>query len=144
VNTRTGLPVDIRIREAIIRAFHDEKRTYSQIAALLGIGEATVSRVLRLHRETAGVAPRPRGGGNRSPIHGRIADLLERIVSRMPDATVVELTAALSKAADIDTSRASVQRALARLGYSRKKRPSLPSSGTRPSGRRTGASTARG
>lgn len=143
MTARTGLPVDIRVREAIVRAFHNEGRSYADIAALLGVGEATVSRVLRLHRETAGVAPRPRGGGNRSPIHGRIAKLLEQILTKMPDATVVELTAALCRAADIETSRASVQRALARLGYSRKKSPSSPASATRRSARRTAASSAR-
>lgn len=142
MTARTGLPVDIRVREAIVRLY-DERRTYAEIADLLAVGEATVSRVLRLHRETNALTPRPKGGGNRSPIHGRIATLLETILSKMPDATVIELTAALTKAADIETSRASVQRALARLGYSRKKRPSSQSSATRPSGKSTGASTAR-
>lgn len=142
MTARTGLPVDIGIREAIVR-LHGDGRTYAEIANLLAVGEATVSRILRLHRETDAVTPRPKGGGNRSPIHGRIANLLEKILKKTPDATVVELTAALSKAADIETSRASVQRALERLGYSRKKRPSSRSSATRPSGKRIVASTAR-
>ncbi|MGO8971691.1 MAG: helix-turn-helix domain-containing protein, partial [Myxococcaceae bacterium] len=33
--------------------------TYVKIAAVLGIGEATVSRVLRLYRETGSVKRRP-------------------------------------------------------------------------------------
>jgi predicted transcriptional regulator len=41
-----------QVREAIVRAFHDRKLSYGEIAELLAVGEATVSRVLRRHRET--------------------------------------------------------------------------------------------
>src|SRR5271170_7199559 len=110
---------EIRVREAIVRAWHEEKLTYAAIASLLGIGEATVSRVLRLHRETASVAPRAHGGGNWSPIRGEVAQALERLVAELPDATLDELTDALTKSVDVTTSRAAVLRALQRLGYSR-------------------------
>ena len=108
-----------------------EGRTYQETAALLGIGRATVNRILRLHRETRSVEPRPRGGGNFSPLHGELAELLIAIVDAMPDATVAELTAALVERSGTSTSRSGVQRALGRLGFSRKKSPSSPSSGTR-------------
>ena len=58
---------------------------------MLEIGEATVNRTLRLKRETGDVERRPRGGGNRSLIHDRIAQLLTAIVQDMPDATVAEI-----------------------------------------------------
>src|SRR2546425_1523781 len=115
------MAIPIRLREAIIRA-REQRFTYEQIAGTLGVGRATVSRVLRLHRETGGVAPRPAGGGWRSPIHGRIANLLRAIVRELPDATVAELTDALMERGEQRTSRSAVQRALLRLGYSRKKR----------------------
>ena len=136
--------VDVRVREAIVRAWHDEHFTYRQIASLLGVGEATVSRVLRLHRETASVAPRARGGGNRSPLREEVLDILERIVAELPDATLDELTEALMMKVDIDTSRSSVMRALHRLGFSRKKRLSLSSSETAPSDAHTDDRSARG
>jgi transposase len=135
---------DIRVREAIVRAWHVEGLTYAAIASLLGVGEATVSRVLRRYRETASVTPREHGGGNRSPIHGEVAAALERLVAELPDATLDELTEALMKTTPVTTSRAAVLRALQRLGYSRKKRPSPPSSATRPSAKPTGARTAHG
>jgi transposase len=109
-----------KLRAAILRA-RDRGLTYAETADLLQIGEATVSRVLRLHRETGSITPRPISGGNRSPIHGPVADLLRRIVGEMPDATVEELTDVLIRRAKIDTSRSGVMRALHRLGYSRKK-----------------------
>lgn len=110
---------------------------------MLGIGRATVNRILRLKRESGDVERRPRGGGVTSPIHGKLAKLLESIVTDMPDATVVELTNALIERGGITTSRSSVQRALGRLGFSRKKSPSWQPSATRLSTGKDAASTAR-
>lgn len=135
---------DARLRKAIVRAWHEEGLTYAQIAKRFEVGEATVNRILRLHRETGSVAPRPRGGGNRSPLHDEMAALLKRIVEELPDATIQELTDALLKRADIETSRSSVQRAMQRLGFSRKKRPSPRSSATHLSGARTAVRSANG
>jgi transposase len=131
-------PIPTRLREAIIRARADGLY-YGEVAKLLGVGYATVNRVLRLHRETASVTPRPAGGGNFSPLHGKVAELLKAIVREMPDATVAELTEALMARSNISTSRSGVQRALARLGYSRKKSRSLPWSATRQSTERDAA-----
>lgn len=125
----TGHPMDKRVREAIVRA-RKKALSYEEIAELLGVGRATVSRTLRLERETGGVQPRPRGGGNPSLIRDEVAALLEKLVTKTPDATVLELTIELCAQAKIEVSRASVQRALTRLGYTRKKRRSLRPSAT--------------
>jgi len=119
------------LRETIIRAFHERGLSYEEIASLLAIGRATVSRVLRRHRETGSVAPRPRGGGNVSPIHGKVAEHLVALITRQPDLSVPELVVKLQQRTGIRTSRSSVLRALHRLGYTRKKRASWQSSATR-------------
>jgi transposase len=134
------LPTQVRLAIVSLR---DAGREYAEIASLLGIGEASVSRVLRRYRESGTVERRSRGGGLRSPIHGRIAELLQAVVGELPDATLDELTAALMQRAQIDTSRAAVVRALARLGFTRKKSRSSQSSGTRPSTRSGGNSSPR-
>ena len=113
------------VREAIVRA-NEQQLSYERIAELLGVGRATVNRTLRLYRETGDVEPRPSGGGNFSVFHDKVAELLLAIVESMPDASVRELTAAFERQSKLSTSRASVGRALRRLGYSRKKRPSVP------------------
>ncbi len=112
----------LAIRRAIVRG-QKQGRTYKEIAALLDVGEATVSRILRLHRERGSVRRRPIRGGRLSPIRGQVARLLGFILKDMPDATVLELTAALMSRTELKTSRSAVQRALHRLGYSRKKSP---------------------
>jgi transposase len=108
----------------VIVRLRKEGRTYADIAKVAGVGLATVNRILRLHRETGNVAPAKPGGGNRSPIRGKVEDRLRSLVDAMPDATVREFAEALEKAERLKTSRPSVQRALQRMGYSRKKRPS--------------------
>ena len=136
--------VPVQVREAIVRAVVEQGLTYQATADLLNVGYATVNRVLARYRRTKSVALLPRGGGWTSPIQGRIADLLCRIVQSMPDATVEELTVALTKRARINTSRSAVQRALHRLGYSRKKSHSWQASGTRLSGAASAANSVRG
>jgi transposase len=118
------MTIPVQVRKAIVRAVEDKGLTYQEAADLLGVGRATVSRVLSRHRKTGRVEPLPKGGGWASPIEGRIAELLKRIVAEMSDATVAELTEALIDRGQINTSRSSVNRALHRLGYSRKKSPS--------------------
>ncbi|WP_394827307.1 helix-turn-helix domain-containing protein [Pendulispora albinea] len=122
----------LKLREAVLRA-RAEGRSYDETARLLGIGRATVNRILRLHRETSSLEPRPRGGGNTSPIHGEMARMLAAIVAEMPDATVAELASELVKRSRTQTSRSAVQRALTRLGFSRKKSRFLPPNATHSS-----------
>lgn len=118
-------PTTPEIRAVIVRLRRDG-RTYEEIADMTAVGYATVNRVLRLQRETGGTAALKPGGGNLSPIRGKVERRLHALVQKMPDATVREFAEALQRAEDLATSRPSVQRALKRMGYSRKKRPSSP------------------
>lgn len=135
-----ALPIQVRLAIVSLR---DEGHTYEQIASLLGVGRASVSRLLRRRRETGALDRLPRGGGWESPIRGRIADLLCRIVEERNDATLDELTAALIERAQIETSRSGVVRAMARLGFTRKKSRWCRPSATRPRIAIGGRSTAR-
>ena len=132
-----------QVRHAIVRAVEEQRLTYQATADLLGVGYATVNRVVSRYRRTKSVATLPRGGGWESPIQGRIAELLAQIVTSMSDATVEELTAALRKRARVKTSRSAVQRALHRLGFSRKKSRSWLRSETHPTGEGSVESSAR-
>jgi transposase len=138
------MAVPIQIREAIVRAVEQQGLSYQATADLLGVGYATVNRVLSRYRKTKRVDPLPKGGGRMSPIHGRIAELLIKIVAVMSDATVEELTVALRRKAKISTSRSAVQRALHRLGFSRKKSHSWQRSATPTNGAPFAASSVPG
>jgi len=125
-----GNPQPDIIRFAIVRAVERRGMTYAETAEMLGIGEASVSRILRRHRETGSVAPKPRGGGRLSPITGAVAEQLVLLVQDMPDATIEEMLEALVERTGIETSESAVKRALHRLGFSRKKRSSSRQSAT--------------
>ncbi|MBN9687674.1 helix-turn-helix domain-containing protein [Corallococcus sp. NCSPR001] len=57
-----------KLRRAIVQAFYDKGLSYAQIVCLLGIGEATVSRLLRLYREAGNVMLGP--SRSRSSLRG--------------------------------------------------------------------------
>lgn len=115
-------PTPPQVRRTIVR-LREEGHTHDEIAELVGVGPATVNRILRRYRETGSLEPLSPGGGNPSPLR-QVESKLKALVSAMPDGTVAEMAAALRKAEKLATSRSSVQRALVRLGYSRKKSPS--------------------
>jgi transposase len=113
---------DVRVRLAIVN-LHKEGKTYTEVARLLSVGEATVSRVLRRHRESGTVDPRPRGGGNFSRIKAELAETLKHLVDKQPDSTCDELAERFFDATGVRVSRSAVTRALRRFGYTQKKRP---------------------
>ena len=119
-----GNPHPEKVRVAVVRAVEEKGMTYAEAAEMLGIGEASVSRILRRHRETGSVAPKAKGGGQTSPIRDEVADQLISLVRSAPDATIEEMTNALIDKTGIVTSTSAVGRALRRLGFSRKKRSS--------------------
>jgi transposase len=132
----------MQVRLAIV-GLREEGREYEEIAAALGVGIASVNRVLRRQRETGCVERSARGGGLESPIHGRVAELLCRIVEDANDATMEELTRALVKRARIKTSKSAVGRAMVRLGFTRKKSRWWRQSATRRSTAKDTRSSAR-
>jgi transposase len=136
-------PLSMKLRESIVRAHESRGLTYVEIADLLGVCQSTVTRVLRRHRTQGSVAPLPRGGGNFSPIRGAFEEALHRLIAEAPDRTVAELTDALIRTANIETSSSSVMRALQRLGYTRKKSHSWQASATPPSTTSVVASSSR-
>ena len=119
------------IRRAVVRAFYGQGLSYEEISNLLAIGEATVSRVLRLYRETGSVEPKPRGGGHYSPIRAEVAENLVHLIEEHPDTSTPELTDLLTRAG-VRTSRSAVKRALRRLGYSKKRKSFVAEERDRP------------
>ena len=120
------------LRERIVARYQRGDVTYAQLAETFGIGEATVSRLLRRNRER-GVLERDAPGGGFPP---RIAPdqlaCLVKLVAEKPDRTVPELCEVWMARHGGFLSESSMKRALARAGVTRKKRPSDPASKTVP------------
>ena len=119
------------LRERLLRAI-DAGLGQAEAARLFGVGTSTIKRWKRQRREFGTLAPKARPG--RPPLLGpahRAA--LEAQVRAAPDATLAEHCATWEAARGVRVSEATMSRALRRIGWPLKKRPSWPASGTRPS-----------
>ncbi len=134
-------PLSMKVREAIVHAREKLGLSYVVISEKFQVCQSTVTRVLRRRRAFGSVAPLPIGGGNLSPLR-EVEDVLRTIIEERPDAMITELTTELIARTGIQTSGASVKRAMKRLHFTRKKSASRPPNATRR--RRRGLETPEG
>jgi transposase len=121
-------PISKDLRERVVEAHLAGRGTYKHVAELFGIGEATVSRWLRRHREKGELTPDPPGGGYPPRISRDEYDTLRRLVAEKPDRTVLELRDEWEKRFRLKLSRSAMQRALLNAGLTWKKNGSDPPS----------------
>jgi transposase len=119
--------LSVDLRERVVTACLEEGLTYGEAATHFAVGYASVSRWLRLFRETQQLEPKPLPG--RTPrIDEAGMAIVRRLVSERPDATVVELAETYGSETGARLAPCIMHRALARLGLTRKKRQSMPRS----------------
>ena len=112
----------IEIRKLIVEAYTSKKSgTYEQTAELFDVGEATVSRLLRLHRETGDVQPKPKGGNNPRRID---LDWLRQHLEEFPDARLIDRMDAWEKRSGKPIGYTAMWGAVHALGWTHKKRRS--------------------
>ena len=111
---------DVRFRERAVKAYETGDRSYAEVSNIFGIAQRTLERWVAQHRRTGSVAPRQRGGGQRSKVD---MPLLEAVLALKPDMTCGELADAYN--ARVARARHvkwwTVWRALRRAGYVLKK-----------------------
>jgi len=110
----------IDLRERVVAAV-DRGLPRAAVAETFGVSPATVKRWLRRRRQAGSLAPRPIPG--RPARLGAALDAgLEAQLRARPDATVAEHRAAWERATGQAVSPTTLQRAIARRGWTRKKR----------------------
>lgn len=109
------------LRQKVVAAVERGDSIIEEVAASFGVGQTFVKKMLRQHRETGDLSPRPHGGGQTRCLSDKHFKLLRREVERRPDKTAAALRDHLEERAGVSVSRLTVTRALARLGLSRKK-----------------------
>ena len=107
------------LRERVVRAVvigtpRDE------VATTFAVSSATITRWLRLKRETGRLAPKPVPGPVAVKTEALMAALPERLVEHA-DATLDEQCSWWRGVSGVSVSTATMSRALARLGRTRKK-----------------------
>jgi transposase len=123
----------IALRERVVRQYKNGEGTYAEIAERLDVGDASVSRYLRLDRERDGdLSPKKRKPRSDRKITPKMERLIISLVEDEPEWTTSEIALELEDAFDVKVNRRTVGKALRRLGYTHKKglsdlrRPSAP------------------
>jgi len=114
------------LRSRVVGAYEAGEGSYDELAKRFDVGRASVSRWLRLKRETGGLARRPPGGGQVAKLDGKGQKVLRQLVAVKSDSTRGELAKQLEAQVGVRLSVATVGRTLRRLGFTRKKRRYTP------------------
>ena len=117
-----ALSLDLRRR--IVEVYEEGLLPQWLVAKQFKIGEITMRRLVALKRETGGLEPRPRRYGPPSTVTPKQLRVLKRIIDRNPDFTYEELTERWNRALGTSRHRSTTVRAVAKLGYTLKKRAS--------------------
>jgi len=108
------------LRRAAIGAL-ERGSTQREVAMMLGVSVPTLARWRREHRQRGQVAPRARGHRRRAVDASGEAQLLS-LLQEWPDATLEQHLTRYRQTTGHTLSRASLARAIVRLGWTRKKR----------------------
>ncbi len=123
-------PLSLDLRQRVVRAYLAGGRTQQEIADQFGVGTATLRRWLR-RDERGKLAHDPDYPHGPKPII-EVANLavLESLLAERSDATNVELAALMAERTGLAVSPSTISRAIAVLGWTRKKSASSPASAT--------------
>jgi len=117
-----GWAYSVDLRERVVAAFDRTGMTDLEAAALFKIGEATVRRWKRLHREKGSLEPKKFGGGNPPRVAPDQYAVVRAIVEEKPDLTDQEVAWEFHRRTGRCVSRSSMNRVLLKLALTGKKR----------------------
>src|SRR3954471_22489230 len=111
-------PLSNDLRKRILDAVDHNEGSRRKLAARFKVNTSTITKLLRLRRETGSYGPRPHGGGIVPTLDGDALQRLRGLVEETPDATLE----ALRQGMGITGSRMIICRALQKLGLPLKKK----------------------
>jgi transposase len=120
----------IDLRNKILQACERRLGSQRALADLFGVSLSFVEKLLRRHRTTGNIAPKPHAGGQRPSLDAAADTLVRQLVRDNTDITLEELCAHVAAERGIRVSVATMCRVLQRLGLPRKKSRSTPASAT--------------
>jgi transposase len=111
-------PLSNDLRKRILEAVDNKEGSRRKLAARFKVNTATITKLLRLRRETGSYQPRPHGGGVAPTLDQDALERLRGLVEETPDATLE----ALRRKMGVSGSRMIICRALQKLGLPLKKK----------------------
>jgi len=133
----------IDLRQKILHAYERQLGSQRAIADIFGVSLAFVEKLLRRHRTTGTIAPKPHAGGQRSRLDVAAQVQVRRLVHDQPDATLEELCTRAAETTGIRVSVPTMCRVVRRLGLPRKKSRSMRRSAIRSGSSKHGWTTKR-
>ena len=118
-------------RRRRILAAVDAGMAKGQAARIFGVSRSTIKRYAQQRRATGSLAPKPPAAGPPFLIGPADHDALRAQVAAAPAARLVDHCATWEQAQGVAVSVATMHRAIARLRWTRKKRPWRPRNGTK-------------
>lgn len=123
-------PYSVDLRKRAVKAYVSGGGTYEEIAKRFAVGRATVNRWVARLRRNGSVEPDPMGGDRHSKFDAASEARLAAMVEADIGATRDELVKKVDEEVGLKVSPSAIQRALSRLGLTRKKRRSTLRSAT--------------
>jgi transposase len=111
-------PLSNDLRKRILAAVDNKEGSRRKLAARFKVNTSTITKLLRLRRQTGSYEPRPHRGGVAPTLDGDALERLRRLVEETPDATLE----ALRQEMGVSGSRMIICRALQKLGLPLKKK----------------------
>src|SRR3954464_4805205 len=84
-------PLSNDLRKRILEAVDNKEGSRRKLAARFKVNTSTITKLLRLRRETGSFEPRPHGGGVEPTLDHEALERLGRLVKQTPDATLEAL-----------------------------------------------------
>jgi transposase len=119
------------IRERFLEAYKAKEGSLRSLAERFMVGPATTNRWWRRYRETGGLEPGRAGGQSKPLLDEQDLESLHLLLDQDPTMTVEQLGERFVEEGGQPVSRSTLQRAVKKLGFTRKKTPRAPTSGTR-------------
>lgn len=119
-------PYPIEFRQRIVDVVEQQYDTIAEVAAIFGVTERYIYKLLQLRHDRGDLSPRPPGGGPKAKLTAPILVRLAALVGEFPDATLEELRELLRRRARVTVSTNTVWRGLQKLNVTLKKRLAAP------------------
>src|SRR3954470_5830875 len=111
-------PYSQDLRQRILDTVQRREGSLRQIARRFLVSVSFITRLLRTHRSTGSLQPKPQGGGNPPVLGPEDLERLRELIRQQPDATLEECRQRLGLSCSLMT----ISRALSKSGLPRKEK----------------------
>ena len=125
-----GAAYSVDLRRKVVEACERGTASQADVAQFFGVSVSFVEKLLRLHRRTGALEPDRRRAGRPAQVDAATCAQVQRWLEEQNDLTLAELAERLHAQCGLCVSISCVWRLMHRLHMRRKKRHSMPASGT--------------